>query len=242
MVATPSLLLRRLTGRPTGTGTRRTRGCCRTRRKCQIYKTLGAKVRGAGLDQLLRAFFPDSASGRIRGKHWLKERERAGLFESFTVLARPVEDVELVCYGDPRAPPPDFSELSRESARRWNVPCRPTTVIHGTAKLRNIVGGPPRMGFRAMDQIGHDALGVAAVYFKLLRTAPELAAGWACEDSLLPSGYREAQPDAVIFDQAGSPRCAIEFASGYQAKKFEKIDRTFRSMGIPYTIWMRTET
>ena len=212
-----------------------------TERTCEIYSALGGKLRGAEQAQLLRAFFPDSASGRIRGKRWLAERERAGLIESFTVLARPVEDVELIFYGNPERAPPDFGELSRESCRRWNIPSRPVTVIRGTAKLRNIVGGPPRMGFRALGQIGHD-LGVGAVYLKLLTTAPELASGWVSEDELLPPQYREAQPDAVIFDPNGEPQCAIEFAGGYQAEKFEKIDRTFRSLGIPYTVWMRTDT
>ena len=43
--------------------------------------------------------------------------------------------------------------------------------------------------------------------------------------------------------RTGEPQCAIEFAGGYQAEKFEKIDRTFRSLGIPYTVrGMRTDT
>lgn len=210
-------------------------------RTCEIYSALGGKLRGADQAQLLRAFFPDSASGRIRGKRWLAERERAGLIESFTILARPVEDVELIFYGNPERAPPDFGELSRESCRRWNIACRSVTVIRGTAKLRNIVGGPPGMGFRALGAIGHD-LAVSQTWFKLLRIAPELAAGWVCEDELLPSQYKEAQPDAVIFDPNGEPQCAIEFAGCYQAEKFEKIDRTFRSMGIPYAVWMRTDS
>lgn len=209
-------------------------------RTCGAYTAVG-RNRGFDESSFLRAFFPDSASGRIRGKRWIADRERAGLLEVLTVLARPVEDVELILYGSSEADPPDFDELSRESCRRWNIPSRPVTVIRGTPKLRNIVGGPPRMGFRALGAIGHD-LGVGAVYLKLLSIAPELAAGWVCEDELLPSRYKEAQPDAVVFDPNGEPRCAIEFASGYQAEKFEKIDRTFRQVGIPYAIWMRTNT
>jgi hypothetical protein len=207
----------------------------------EIYSALGAKLRGAEIAQLLRAFFPDSASGRIRGKRWFVERERAGLFESFSALARLCEDVDLVFCGNPDGPLPDASVLARESCRRWNVPSRPVTVIRGTARLRNIVGGPPQMRFRALGQIGHD-LGVASCFFKLLRIAPELAAGWISEDELLPSRFKEAQPDAVIFDQAGNPRCIIEFASGYGSDKFQKISRTYGPLSTPYVIYMRTET
>ena len=210
-------------------------------RTCGAYAAVGTRsgdsmsprFSGPSSPTPLRAGFGASAGSRIaNGRAYSR---------SFTVLARPVEDVELVFYGDPRAPPPDFGELSRESCRRWNIPSRPVTVIRGTPKLRNIVGGPSRMGFRALGRLVM-TLGVSAVCLKLMSIAPELAAGWVCEDGLLPVQIQRAQPDAVIFDPNGEPRVRIEFASGYQAEKFEKIDRTFRSLGIPYAVWMRTET
>ena len=201
---------------------------------------LGSKLRGVGLPQLLGAFFPDSASGRINGKRWVASRERSGLLETFTALCRPVVDVELYFRGDPGSPPPDFAELSRESCRRWDVPSQPTTVVRGTAKLRNIVGGPSQMRFRALGQIGHD-LGAAAVYLKLLRDAPGIADGWLCEDEIEDPSYKEAKADAVVLNQDGEPLHVIEFASAYQEEKFSKIDRTFRPHGIPYEVWMRRD-
>src|SRR5262245_43709036 len=109
-------------------------------RERAIYLMVGRKVRGVGLRQLLRAYFPDSASGRLNGKRWVAERERQGLLETFSILGRPVDEVELVFRGEPGADPPDFAELSRESLRRWDIPCEPITVIRATARLRNIVG------------------------------------------------------------------------------------------------------
>ncbi len=209
-------------------------------RERDIYTRLGSKLRGVGLPQLLRGFFPDSASGRINGKRWVSARERSGLLETFTVLCRPVVDVELYFRGEPGLPPPDFAELSRESCRRWDIPSQPTTIVRGTTKLRNIVGGPSQMRFRAIGQIGHD-LGTAAVYLKLLRDAPELTDGWLCEDEIEDPAYKEAKSDAVILNQAGEVIHVVEFASGYQSEKFAKIDRTFRPDGIPYEIWMRRD-
>jgi len=211
-----------------------------TEREQVIYTMLGCKVRGLGLSQLLRAFYPDSASGRLNGKRWVAERERLGLLETFSILGRPVDDVELVFRGDPERAPPDFSALSRESCMRWDIPCRPITVVRATTRLRNIVGGSSRMRFRALAQVGHD-LGSAAVALRLLRDSPELLAYWVNEDDIEDPAYREAKSDAVIMNCDGNVSHVIEFASGYQSEKFEKIDRTFRPHGIPYEIWMRLE-
>ena len=83
-----------------------------------IYTMLGSKLRGVGRDQLLRACFPDSAAGRINGKRWVAERERLGLFETLTVLGRPVGDVELVFRGIPESAPPDFAGAGTSRASR----------------------------------------------------------------------------------------------------------------------------
>jgi hypothetical protein len=209
-------------------------------RERTIFTMLASKVRGVGLAQLLRARFPETSAGRINGRRWVAERERLGLLETFNILGRVVDDVELVYRGDARTPPPDFAELSRESCRRWNIAPQPMTVVRATPRLRNIVGGPSPMRFRALGQIGHD-IGCSLVYLKFLREAPELASAWIGEDEITEPAYRQAKADAMILNDDGSVERVVEFASGYQAEKFEKFDRTFRPCGIPYEIYMRTD-
>ena len=114
-------------------------------------------------------------------------------------------------------------------------------MIRGTARLRNIIGGSGQMRFKALAQVGHD-LGTAAVFLRLLKDSPELLDGWVNEDEIADPSYKEAKSDAVILNGDGSVQRVVEFASGYQAEKFAKIDRTFRPHGIPYEIWMRDET
>lgn len=199
--------------------------------------TLAAKVRVADLAQLSREFHPQSASGRIRCKRWAQEQERRGLVSVFQIVGKPVRDVELVHRGKVGASHPDFAELSRESCRRWGrIAPEPLTVITATPKLRNIFGGSPRIRFRSMAQIPHD-LAVAAVCLKLRREDPRAFEYWLPEDDLKDPAYREAQPDAAIVRDHIVER-VIEFASGYQAEKFAKLDRTFRSRGISYEVYM----
>lgn len=202
-----------------------------------VYTMLAEKVRGVGLNQLLGACFPNTSAGRINGRRWVAERERVGLLETFSVIGKPVTDVELVYRGDAATPAPDFAELSRESCRRWDITPEPITVVRASKRLRNIIGGPEQMRFRALGQVGHD-LGTAAIYLKFLSEAPELLDAWLIEDEIEDPAYKEAKADAAILGVDGNVERVIEFASGYQAEKFEKIDRSFRPHGIPYEIYM----
>lgn len=191
-----------------------------------------SKVRGADELQILDESQPRTASGRIRDKRWIQEQVRLGLVETFQIIGKPVREVELVSTSGG-----DFAELSREACRRWErIQPVPLTVVTATRKLRNIFGGSPRIRFRSMAQIPHD-LAVATVCLKLRREDPQAFEHWLIEDELEAPGFREAQPDAAIVREQTIQR-VIEFASCYQAEKFEKLDRTFRPQGIPYEVYM----
>jgi hypothetical protein len=196
------------------------------------------QVRLVGEDQILDAFWPRTRSGRTNGRRRLCQFCKARLLAKGIVHAKSVRRVALLFAGRPEGPWPDCALLSRQSKAAWSaLPIRPQLVYTATRRARHIFGGLDRHRVHALPQVSHD-LGCTASYLHLVTTAPELASQWRSEDEqLLPSGFGDAQPDAVLVDSGGRPMTAIEFGADYGPERYERLIRTFAEQGLDYRIY-----
>jgi hypothetical protein len=198
-----------------------------TERDLSFLRTLVLRVRLVSEDQALDAWWPATDSGRKNGQRRLRAYCRAGVCERHIVHAKPVRGVELLWSGTPGDAEPDCRQLSQACQSAWHrLTVQRLVVYTATRGARQLFGGTERHRVHALPHLSHD-LGTAATYFELLKTAPERAALWRSEDDgLLPAGFGDAQPDAVLVDVQGRPDVAVEFAADYGHRRFEGLVRT----------------
>lgn len=191
-------------------------------------------VRCSAQEHLLAALWPPTEAGRKNGQRRLHALWEADLLDRHVVHVKNVRAVCLLHAGQPDDPAPDCAELSRQCRAAWNaLPIRAVVVYTATRRARLIFGGRERHRVHALPQLSHD-LGCSASYFHLLRTEPDVAACWRSEDDgLLPAGFGDCQPDAVLVDADERPTGAIEFAAHYGTERFQRLLKSFADSDRP---------
>lgn len=209
-----------------------------TERDLFLIRATVFAVRIAWEDRLLDACWPPTKSGRKNGQRRLHQICDAGFWARHVVHAKPVRNVELLHAGEPGDPPPDCRALSSESKSAWKrLPVRRLVVYSATPRARNIFGGLARHRLHALAQLSHE-IGASSLFFTLFRLDPVLASRWRSEDErLLPTGFGDAQPDAVLVDGQERPTTAVEFAADYDSNRFERLYASFAEQKLSYQIW-----
>lgn len=208
-----------------------------TERERVIISALASKIRMLSFEQIRREWWPDSDAADRNARRRLSELVEAGLLTRERVAAKPLlEMAEPVFRWKPDDAAPDYSSLSWQLQKRWTEPEREVTAYLASRKAASIFGGWANGRIKNPAQATHD-FHVGAVYLKLLRTAPTLAAGWIGEEILSPTRQGQKLPDAILYDREGRPRLVVEFGGAYPAERVQSFHEDCEARKIPYELW-----
>ena len=208
-----------------------------TGREREIVSALASKIRMLAFEQIVRGWWPDSKSGPTNARRRLSELLEARLLTRERVLARPMLPLEKPVFKwKPGKEAPAFGELSWTLQKRWAEPAREVTVYLATRRAASIFGGRADGKIKNPSQTTHD-IHLGALYLKLVREAPTLAAGWIGEDILAPTREHQKLPDAILHDGEGRPRLVIEFGGSYPTERVRDFHEDCAARGLPYELW-----
>jgi hypothetical protein len=203
-----------------------------------LLKVLSQKTRVATREQAIRVFARGGVTSRRVGRRRLHALSASGILSCEDVPARPLLDLRgpLVCWR-PGYGEPDFGALAWTLEKRWQAPLATTRVYFAGREGLRLYGGVARGQLTNINQVSHD-LHVTEVYLRLLAEEPALAAAWVGEDEHGDTRLKyQKQPDAVLCDDDGRPRLAIEFGGLYGVAKLSAFHRDMDRRGLPYEIW-----
>lgn len=214
-----------------------------TGREREIVSALASKIRMLSFEQIRREWWPDSDAADRNARRRLSELVEAGLLTRERVAAKPLLDITEPVFrwkpnvGDgPSEPAPDFASLAWQLQKRWTEPEREVTAYLASRRAASIFGGWANGRIKNPGQATHD-FHVGAVYLKLIRTAPTLAAGWIGEEILSPTRQGQKLPDAILYDREGRPRLVVEFGGAYPAERVQSFHEDCEARALPYELW-----
>lgn len=203
-----------------------------------LRETLCWKIRVLSREQAVRLFALAGVSSPRAAKRRLHMLTRMRLVACVELLARPILDLHgpLVCW-EPGETPADFEALAWRLEKRWQTPLAPTRVYFAGTETVRIFGGCAKGHLTNVNQVSHD-LHVAEVYLRFLEKDLPRAEMWVSEDELSEHRKKfEKQPDAVLHDEAGTPRLVIEFGGLYGPEKLRAFHNDMDHRNLPYEIW-----
>lgn len=208
----------------------------RTERDQDILRTLTLRVRILSIDQLARAWWPDSANARRAARRRLDQLEAAHLVGRRSVLARPMLSLEApVFVWQPGAEAPEPEAVSHELRSRWTEAPRATTVYLATRRTLNQYGGTGPAKLPPLGQETHD-LHVGELYIRLRAQDRHAASAWVGEEHYRAERRGEKRPDAMLVGPEG-PYLVVEFAGAYDAEHVDSFHRDCSRRGLPYELW-----
>lgn len=208
-----------------------------TGREREIVSALAAKIRMLAFETILHGWWPESSSAKTNARRRLTELVEAGLLIRERVLSKPLLPLgEPVFRWKPGDDAPAFGELSWTLQKRWTEPAREVTAYLATRRAASIFGGRADGRIKNPSQVTHD-IHLGALYLKLLREAPTLAAGWIGEDILAPTREHQKLPDAILHDGEGRPRLVIEFGGSYPRERVQGFHEDCSARGLPYELY-----
>lgn len=201
----------------------------------RLVELLARRVRIISDRQAAYEFFWDAANPIRVARTAIGRIERKGMVETQVVMAHP----EITLKGpvlDRRKghPLPNSGNVAHKLQTRWDEPPVRTKIVWATAKAKRLLGASSSPRRPRAKEITHD-IGVAQVYFHLLRHSPELAEHWTGEDELRAQGREGDIPDAVIAVPGGE-QVIIEFGGAYDSRKVRAIHQSYAQYGR-YQIW-----
>lgn len=208
----------------------------RTARDEDILRTPACNVRVLSLRQVADTWWGTSRSAKPNAKGRLDELVGEGRLLRDMVLAHPMllleEPVVAWAPGDAA---PDYDAVVQNIQDRWTGAPRGTTVYTASRSTANEFGG---FGGDLKDRYHatHD-LHLGALYLRLRRTAPDLAAAWRSEDFLKLAGKRSVLPDAELHDEEGKPYRVVEFCGTYPPELLRSIHEDCRTRSVAYELW-----
>lgn len=212
-------------------------GYALTERDEAILRTLACKVRYLTLQQVAATWWRSALHRALIARRRLRLLREKGLLEEVTLPAHPMlplaEPIVRWRVGDEDPP---FDQVAYRLQQRWAAQYRPTRIFFATARAARHFGAVNRGRILHPDQITHD-LHVSALYLKLLKEAPELAAHWVGEDEFAKEREGEKLPDAVLRDGKGPPAFVVEFGGRYDASRLRDFHEDCRKRMLPYDLW-----
>src|SRR4051812_33505502 len=208
-----------------------------TERDREIVSALASKIRMLAFDEILRSFWPPSKSAQTNARRRLSDLVDAGLLARERAFARPMLPLtDPVFRWKPGEEAPAFGELSWKLQSRWTEPPRDVTVYLATRRAAGIFGGMAYGRIKNHSQATHD-IHLGALYLKLAKETPTLAAGWIGEGVLAASREGQKLPDAILHDREGRPRLVMEFGGAYPADRVEAFHADCAERRLPYELW-----
>lgn len=200
-----------------------------------VVEALTLKVHVISLDQAARTWWDETPAGRREASARLSRLARAGwLVGEVTPTRGELGLTAPFLTWEPGEPDPAFGEVAYSISRRWQDEPKPTCTFRATKRAADVFGG--YAGTTSSAKVDHD-LHLAAVYSLFVRTRPEDAAAWLCEDAYVAERKDLVLPDAFLRDDAGRPRSVIESLGHYPAKRLYRLHADCRGRYLPYEWW-----
>jgi hypothetical protein len=193
-----------------------------------ILRVLTLRVRVLTLPQISRTW---SAFDQVRR---VKRLEAKSLIARFTAVAHPELPLSRpVLDWTPGASLPEFSKASHTLRSRWNRGAVPTPCVIASVTAGRMFGGHGGRFPRESEET-HD-IHLAAVYLKLRKAEPELAASWMHEEEIKAgrSSRKEKLPDAIL-RKSGK---VVEFGGAYRKAKLVAFHEYCAAKGLAYEVW-----
>jgi hypothetical protein len=209
-----------------------------TERDREIVSVLASKVRLLSFDEILRTWWPASKSAETNARRRLaKLVDEKLLVRESEAYAKPRLPLDQPVFRwRPGEPDPHFGKLAWKLQSRWTEDDRQTTVYIATRRAAGIFGGGADGRIKNLSQVTHD-IHLGAMYLKLRKEAPSLAAGWVGEGVLAASREGQKLPDAILHDGSGRPRLVMEFGGAYPAFRVEAFHKDCAARALPYELW-----
>jgi hypothetical protein len=208
-----------------------------TTRERELVSALASKIRLLSFDEILRSWWPPSKSASTNARRRLSELVNVGLLVRERAYARPRLPLEQPIFRwKPGEEPPDFGKLAWSVKSRWTEPPRDVTVYLATRRAAAIFGGRADGKIKNPSQATHD-IHLGALYLKLMKDSPTIAAGWIGEEILAPTREHQKLPDAILHDREGRPRLVIEFGGAYPADRLQAFHEDCAERALPYELW-----
>jgi hypothetical protein len=208
-----------------------------TERERELVTALSAKIKMLSFEDILQRWWPPSLSAPTNARRRLSELVEERLLVRDRVFARPKLPLQdPVFRWKPGEACPPFGELSWKVQSRWTEEPREITVYLATRRAAGIFGGKADGRIKNPSQTTHD-IHLGALYLKLCREAPTIAAGWIGEGVLAPSREGQKLPDAILHDREGRPRLVIEFGGAYPAERLQAFHEDCAQRQLPYELW-----
>jgi hypothetical protein len=204
-------------------------------RQEHILRALANDVRVLSMRQVARTWWADTRWGRSRAETAMKELESGGWLRIHRSLARPVRELNgpLMSWR-PGDDAPDARRAARLLHRRSLRDATMTTFVFAGPRSVALFG-EGRAPSVKLTHATHD-LQVAEVYLHY-RGRGSPARRWISEDRLPPDWPLRERPDAVLADDAGRIRRALEYGGDYPPGRLAELHRAFSSIGLSYEIW-----
>ncbi len=208
-----------------------------TERDEEIIRALLRKIRIISLEQITRAWWPDTTAGRTNAKRRVRELVEHKLLVRESVFARPLLALEAPVFSwKPGKPGPDYGQLSYRLQSRWTTEPRRTTVYLASRRAANIFGATVPGRVKNPSHVTHD-LHLSELYFKTLKDEPKLAQAWAGEDVIAPTRVHQKLPDAILLNEKGEPRLVMEFGGAYPPDRVQAFHEDCEARALPYELW-----
>lgn len=211
-------------------------GVSLTSRDEQVLAALASRVRMLAIEQIAATWWSESADPTRYAAKRMRALEQGGYADRFQANAHPMLTLDApVLAWNPGDEQPDFGAAGYRLKSRWTRAPR-TVAVYAASRLyaRRVAGYGGRI--KRPLQATHD-LHVAAIYLRLLRTAPALAAAWVGEEGLAPDRKDEKLPDAVLVDPEGRPRLVVEFGGAYDADRVRAFHADCEARSLSYQLW-----
>jgi hypothetical protein len=208
-----------------------------TERDDRLIRTLLGKIRIISFDQIARAWWPQSDSGRTNAKRRVRDLLESKLLVREQAFARPLLALEKPLFKwKPGEGSPDYQKLSHQLQSRWVEEPRLTCVYLLSKRAANIFGGTAPGRIKNPSQVTHD-LHLTEMFLRLVKEEPKLAEAWAGEDIVAPTREHQKLPDAIILDVQGKPRLVMEFGGAYPPHRVQAFHEDCQARGLPYEMW-----
>jgi len=213
-----------------------------TERDDALIRALLGKIRIVSFDQVARAWWPESESGRTNAKRRLHELIEEKLLVRERAFARPMLTLsEPIFLWKPGKTGPDYEKLSYQLQSRWtsqsgSTEPRAVTVYFASHRAAHVLGGHAVGRIKNPSQVTHD-LHLSELYLKILREDPNLAKAWAGEEVIAPTRVHQKLPDAILLDSKGLPRLVMEFGGAYPPDRVKAFHEDCEMRGLPYDMW-----
>jgi hypothetical protein len=207
-----------------------------TPRDRSILATLTSKVRLVTLHQVAATWW--SGSGALpNARQRVRRLRQADLLDARSLPAHPLLPLAAPIFTwAPGQPDPDCGAMAYHLQHRWTTQYQPTTVYFATHRAALHLGAPAPGRVEHPDQVTHD-LHVSALYLRLRREHPDLAAAWVGEDVFAAEREGQKLPDAVLKDSRGRVVLVIEFGGKYDPDRVRAFHDDCRRRQHSYQLW-----